>query len=395
MNAATLDNVTLDSFFRHFKNIRLATAKDQTALSAFHQSAVMRSGSVCLAYDFAGQPQRAADEAGDPTRVALFEQAGTLYGTASLSARSARLDGESVSYGYLGNLRIDQKMPRELRREWRQFYGHLVRHAKVVPAFLKPAFLLTAILDENQTALRFLTQHLKTVRYWPLQHYTAVTALAPKPFRRLRVDGVTIRFARHSDFESVKTFLSLCSSTRRCSEAYETNRPGALEWCLTRWNDFAIEQFVVAEREGEVLAVVAPRLTPHRRLRIHVAPAVLRAALAAARLVGMPKANIPGPLNLLHLTHLELLPSLDIATKTKLFDAVLTFVFERVVRPMKAHGMTWATWPQFDTSTSAPGWLSVRSAGTLFEVTTPEATVSPSLLAAAQHGPLPFDLSIS
>lgn len=381
--------------FARFPRIRLATRDDQPSLTALHRSFAMESGAVSLTYDFAGAPLEAAGESGTPTFVALFEEEGQLRGTASLACRRARVGDETIPYAYLANLRVAPGMSAGLRREWRAFYGALVRQARSLPSAGEPRFLLTAVLDENQAAMRALTRRLKEVRYLPLQRYVSVTALAPTPLARRRTCGVELRFAGPTDLPRIRAFLSEAAFRRGLGEDFSlSGHKDELSRRLRCWRDFSVRDFIVAEADdGRLLAVTAPRLTPSRKLRLERASRPLRAALRGARLLGVPAVQVPGPLELLYLTHLELSPALSVERREAVLEALLAFVWERVSRPRRAHALSFALWPELGWPLRRlRGWLQLRTPGTLYQVVARDEEGDERLRCAAAAAPLPLEL---
>ena len=332
--------MNVDTLFAPFPHVRLATSADRAALSAFHRQVAMKVGPLSLAYDY--DPEGPVDPT---TFVSLFEDQGRLRGTASLCRGSFETGGQRVSYGYLGNLRIGPGMSPTVRTEWRRFYAALVSHAQHIEAAGCPRFLLTAVLDQNERALRFLTKHLKEVRYLPVQRYHSVTAFGPTPFARVKTSGVS--FEHHPESGQV-----------------------------------------VARRDGQVIAQVTPRPAPNRTLLVTEAAWPMRLALEALSI------QVPGPVKLIYFTDLWLDGALN--DRQQVFEAMAHFVWREVARPAGAHGLCFASFPDFSGATfDLPRWLRMRTPGTLYEVIPRDGCASPLLQRAAKAGPLPFNLSTS
>ena len=349
----------------------------------------MRGNGTALGYDVA-DPLQAAAESGAPAFVALFEDSqGGLCGTASLTNRALRLEGQSVRYGYLGDLRISPRMPAALRRTWRRFLGALIAEGPGIQGLGSPTFFLTAVLDGNERALKFLTKALKEVRYVPLQKYATRLAVASWPWARRGDARWAVRRANAGDVEAIKALLASGSPLGADADALEEH--------FATWKDFSVESFLVAEDAGgTAVGVVAPRFNPSRQLWVQAVPTGARWVLRAAQVFGMAELQVPGPLKILYLSHLGLSPSLSGEAKSGVLGALSHFAWREVARPAGAHAMATYEVPQFDFPAPRPsGFARMSVKGMLFEVHPAGGSPHGALETASKSGALPFDLSVS
>jgi hypothetical protein len=387
----------VDRLLGRFPRVRLAGPSEEPALAEFHRSIEMAAGGISMSYDFGAAPLRAAAEAGAPSHVALFCEGDQIQGSASLSCRTGLLGANRLAYGYLANLRISPSSSRPLRREWREFFAALVREMGDLPSAGRPRFLLTTILDQNTTAVRFLTQHVKQVRYVPLQRYESVVAFGPGPWARRRVSGVCFRLGTGADLPRIRSFLVSSSAAQEFREDFRTSGADELERRLSTWEGFGLENFLLAERnDGQLVAVTAPRIPRHRWLLLRKVDAPRRWGLQAAALLGGRRLEVPGALKLLYLTHLAVDPGLPRSERNALLDVLLFEAHRRFQRPWRAHALCFARTPALGfPGGTLRGWARVRTPGTVYQVLPAEDDPDPELVRAARVAPLPLDLSTS
>ncbi len=365
-------STSVEALFAPFPHVRLAQSADQRPLREFHRSIAMKTNALSLAYDY-------ANALADPTEfVSLFEDEGRIQGTATLACREARSEsGEVVPYGYLANLRIAPKMSAGVRREWRRFYGALVAQAPDLEVAGRPRFMLTAILDDNVAAIRFLTKHLREVTYRPVQRYESVTTFGPTSLARTAVAGVLIRPATPDDELGARA-ITIAKGLSGANAAFDASHT------------------VLAVRDGRIVAAVTVRHTPNRTLMITEASRPMRWLLRALRWLGVCRIDVPGPVRMAYLTDVRLSPALSGRDRRGIFEAIASYAWHHLVKPSGAQAMCFASWPDFAAATYAlPRWLAVRTAGTLYEVVPAGAPGSPVLAQGAAAGPLPFDLTNS
>ncbi len=216
---------------------------------------------------------------------AFFENNGRAVGMFSAGSRRVWVDGE-ISMRYLSDLRIHP--------EW-QGSSLLARGFRLMrrEVFRPGEWAQTLVLEDNARALELLTSRRGGLpEYRPAGRY--VSWLLPSQ----RVDSdprIQVRRATAIDLPTMQMLLEASARRRSFSGIVDLAELGK-----PVWRDLAIEDFLVAERHGEIVGMVALwDQSAFQRLRIHGYSRTVAALRPVWNLLGgvpLPEAGQTVPL---------------------------------------------------------------------------------------------------
>ena len=216
-------------------------------------------------------------QADEPCVWAAFEHGGRAVGVFSAGLRQVWLRGERPKR-YLSDLRIhpDWQGSSLLARGFR-----VLRHEVFRPG----EWAQTLVLEDNVRALEMLTHRRGGLpEYRPAGRY--VSWLLPNQRIDARSD-CQVRRATHADLGVMQVLLDASSRRRSFAGVVNLADLGKTSWC-----DLAIEDFLIAERDGVVTGMMGLwDQSAFQRLRIQAYPPLV----AALRPLWNSLASVPLP----------------------------------------------------------------------------------------------------
>lgn len=185
-------------------------------------------------------------------RVFVAEVEGKLEGVATLLGREGWLAGERVRLGYLGDLRLSER----LRGGF--FLGaQLGRHFQAAMQELGAEVALTAIIESNAPAVRFLTRSTRRFPdkpvYTPWRAFQILNLHLTRK-RRPRRGPCEVRRAGTDDLPAIAALLAADHRARPFGYVLDEQ---VLCKRLSRWPGLRLEDFFCAWRGAELVGVVA------------------------------------------------------------------------------------------------------------------------------------------
>jgi hypothetical protein len=249
---------------------------------------------------------------------------GGIAGMASILVRDAYLDGRLVKVGYLGDLRLSRGA--EGRHLLDRAYGPILSAARERYGC---DYFLTAIIASNARARRALTVQTERgarrgrPRYTLVREFDIRSLHLVLPRRPRNQPGILVRRAATGDLPAVAALLD--ADARRRPYGYPMPER-ELRRRLTAWPGLRVESFLVAERAGRLVGVVAPwDAAPVKETVVCGYRKAMRRTRflhdLAARLLRRPQLPNPGEaFRYQYLTHLAV-PSDDPTILRALLDA--------------------------------------------------------------------------
>ncbi len=331
--------VSLLDIVSKYSHVRLATADDNEAILAFLATVEMETTGLNLRYDRTPDFFSFIREQGDCGFTFLFlNDDRTIGGLCVASFRRFYVKGRLVRAGYLSDLRLHPKLSRRARVQWRQCYAEVVEQAHHIKEFENCEYLCTAILAENEAAIKALASGKSGFNYRELMRYESfavlgrlpigplrrlIPALSPGPYRVRRAtpeDKPRLRALLHQENSQriLGDFVAHDESYDELARRFET------------WTGLTIESFLLAENKtGELVACAAP--WTHRESRRLVVDSIGFAQSLLGEilpLLGGKRIRAGRDFSVLNFTHLAFADSLSNRQAQHAFHALLAATYD-------------------------------------------------------------------
>jgi hypothetical protein len=342
-------NMKLNDVLAPYKYFTLATPEDGKEILNFFREITMDMKSFKVRFDRGNDFFEFCNEQGKKTFVFVIkDESKKITGTGSIALIDHYLNGKKETCAYLGDLRISPKANPKIRIHWKKFYGELISNFEIIEEFKGVKFLYTAILDENQNALRSLLKNNEQFLYHELSTYQAVNVFIKKPFANISKElKVT-----HLNENDLLSFLSQVSKLNGFQPAYDLTNDNELTRRKTAWEGFAFSDFLsVKNPEGKIIASTLPRIFKSKKLVVEDMNTAFQLLSKILPVVGIPKINDGEPINILYLTHLTFHPDSTSIEKTEALSVILNHLLvNRKKNQNKFHFISYFDFPQWNIS---------------------------------------------
>lgn len=243
----------MDLVSKH-KLCHLAQRSDNEKILNFFNSAPMKGDGLILSYDRSPDFFRFLDAQSEDYFVFWFGENEIVEGVGTVVIRPGMIRGEKTFVGYLGDLRFNSS--KKLAVAWRKFYSDLIKYSVEIEEFHFCRFFLTAIIDENKSAINSLVMSEKnSFKYSHKQNYQMINILGRKPFclSSMNLD-VSVDFGNSADLSEIKDFLKKHHDKRPFGFVYNENHD-ELDFRLKNWKNFSVDNLIILKKDQRIVAV--------------------------------------------------------------------------------------------------------------------------------------------
>lgn len=342
----------LNDILHPYKYFSLASKEDNQGILDFFKSMKMETKSYSLRYDRGNDYfQFAYDQSQNPFVFLMRNDEGQILGTAAIAVIPHIINGKRELTGYLGDLRISPLLNAKIRLTWKKCYRDLIVHFKEIEEFKGIKYLYSAILDENQNAMRSLLKNNDDLIYEELTNYETYNFFLKKPSFSSKLSTLERQFSiSTTSSEELRAFYDTFKSLPGMQDDYgkknSIDSQDELDRRLSTWENFSIDSFkVVRNKEQKIIAAFAPWIPQSKKLVVESIDKKLAFIGALLPLFGVPAIKVKKDLTVLYLTHLKF----EIGISNKERQDVLDFITQHYLKSPKRnfHLISFFTFPHW------------------------------------------------
>lgn len=327
----------LNDLLSPYKYFFRAEKKDNQDILDFFNFITMDTSDFSVRYDrgtdfFAFTNEQSSD-------VVVFimrDEKGLVKGTASICFLPHTYNSKKEIFAYLGDLRISPTLSAKIRINWKKCYSEIIEKFSVIEEFKGVKYLYSAILDDNQNAMRSLLKNNDQLIYHKLTAYQTFNVLKKDFFQ----DNTLLSQTKSFDIEW------LSSNDPKLLAFYRSNvSPVGLapyftqqdqEYCeltyhLKNWK--GLEQskaLVVLERTTKnIMAATIPWMCETKKLVIERMSSKQKLLSFLSPLVGIPSLKESQGIQVLYLTHLHFALNSPLTDRSAIITKILNALFDK------------------------------------------------------------------
>lgn len=282
-----------------------ASESDNRDILEFFNSITMDTKSMSLRYDRGSDFFQFTKEQSSNSLIFIIrDDKKIIKGTASISFIPHFYQGKMEIFGYLGDLRISPTLSAKIRIHWKKCYSEIIENFQNLEEFRGVRYLYTAILDDNQSAMRSLLKNNDQLIYHHLTNYQTFNVLQMKFFESFRKNKY---LTEKTSLENISPFLYEQASGAGLKPYYCDNNDSEILRHLTSWQGFNKDSFcvVLEPNTKKVLATYAPWICQSKKLVIEKMNFRQKILSFFSPLLGIPSLKNKNAINLMYLTHLH------------------------------------------------------------------------------------------
>lgn len=314
----------LNDLLTPYKFFSVATTADNEGILDFFKSMTMHTKNFSLRYDRGMDYfQFANEQSQKPFTFIMRNEEGKILGTASIATIPQMINGEEKLLGYLGDLRISPLLGAKIRLTWKKCYGEIIHHFKEIEEFKGISYLYSAILDENQNAMRSLLKNNDRIIYQELTTYESHNLFLCKPFSSFSATNFHLTNSNEFELRSFLESLKNCAGMQDDMGLLSSHHQDELSRRLVSLKGLTIDSFIlIRNKEQKVVACVAPWICSSKKLVVERISPFLSFIGKILPLFGVPAIRKKKELKVLYLTHLKMHPDLNTADKKEILDLI-------------------------------------------------------------------------
>jgi hypothetical protein len=214
----------------------------------------MKGEGLVLSYDRSPDFFRFLEAQSKDYFVFWFGENNLVEGVGTVVIRPGMIRGEETFVGYLGDLRFNSS--KKLAVAWRKFYSDLIKFSVEIEEFHHCRFFLTAIIDENRSAINSLVMSEKnSFKYSLKQNYQMINILGRNPFYlSSKNSDVSLDFGNSSDLPEIKDFLKKHHDKRPFGFVF-TSEYDELEFRFEHWKNFSVDKLIILKSNGKIVGI--------------------------------------------------------------------------------------------------------------------------------------------
>lgn len=308
----------LNDLLTPYKYFSLATSHDNQGILDFFKTMKMETKTFSLRYDRGNDYfQFAYDQSSTPFVFVMRNDEGTILGTAAIAVVPHFINGKRVITGYLGDLRISPLLNAKIRLTWKKCYRDIIVHFKEIEEFQGIRYLYSAILDENQNAMKSLLKNNEGLIYEELTTYETYNFFLKKPFSKLSNLKLDKHFTLTETNENeIRSFYESVKHLPGMQDDYglrlNPDVKDELDRRVETWENFGINSFrAVKNSEQKIIAVFAPWIPESKKLVVESVDRKLALIGSLLPLFHVPAIKVKKDLTVLYLTHLKFSPNIS------------------------------------------------------------------------------------
>lgn len=310
-----------------YKFFELAGPSDNQGLLDFFKTMTMDTSAYSIRYDRGDDFFSFTNEQSKRSYVFIIrDEKGIIKGTAAIALIPHFLDGKKEICAYLGDLRISPSLNPKIRVLWKKCYSDIITNFVNLDEFKDIRYLYSAILDDNQNAMRSLLKNNDQIYYHELSHYETINIYSNHFFNRNRLKSKTFEITNGSPDE-IHSFLGQDSSRSGMKQyiSPSDNDKDELHQRFQRWENFSFDSFITVKNKtnNDIVFTCAPHMPRTKKLiaeRMSLPHKLLGLLLP---LLGIPALREKKEIKVLYLTHLVFSPTLSSIEKTEVLSLVL------------------------------------------------------------------------
>lgn len=386
----------LNTILNPYKYFSLATAHDNEGILEFFKTIKMETPSFSLRYDRGNDFFQFAKEQSDkPFIFIMRNEEGKILGTAAIAVIPHMINGKRELLGYLGDLRISPLLSAKIRLNWKKCYREIIVHFKEIEEFQGIRYLYSAILDENQSAMRSLLKNNEDLIYEELTTYKTYNYFLANPFKRSALKKSLPDFVLENINESeLRVFLDILKFQNGMQDDMgicTNGQDDELTRRLKVWKNFNSESFcVIRNREQKPIAVFAPWICQTKKLVVEHIDFKLKILGHLLPLLGVPAIKTKSELRVLYLTHLKFAPSITNLERQQILDFIVNHFLKQKNRDF--HLISFFTFPEWEYQNHF--FLGQETKGRFYQVMNKNEWEKKDFLPLLGHAPA-FDIGIA
>lgn len=337
-------NMKLNDILQPYKYFFLATPEDNSAILNFFNSISMDTKSFSLRYD-RGQDffLFSKEQAKDYFIFIMKDESGIIRGVASILLVPHFINGKKEYCAYLGDLRISPLLSAKIRVTWKKCYSEIIEHFSSIDEFMGIRYLYSAILDENQNAMRSLLKNNDQIIYHHLTPYKTFNIIRTSPFSIFTKDKYRIVTL---DFKKIKNFLYQFAPIDGLAPFFSDDNDDELTRRLNSWTNLKGESFLaVINDQNEIAAIFAPWESPNKKLVIEKMSFSQKLLSFLFPLLGIPPFKEKEAINVLYLTNLTFNSNFP---KSEIKNILSSILFYLLKKPRNFHVISFFVFPQWE-----------------------------------------------
>jgi hypothetical protein len=214
----------------------------------------MKGEGLVLSYDRSPDFFRFLEVQSKDYFVFWFGENDIVEGVGTVVIRPGMIRGEKAFVGYLGDLRFNSS--KKLAVAWRKFYSDLIMYSVEIEEFHYCRFFLTAIIDENKSAINSLVMSERnSFKYSHKQNYQMINILGRNPLcLRSKNSDISVDVGNSSDLPEIKKYLKKHHEKRPFGFAFNDNHD-ELEFRFKNWTNFSLNKLIILKKHGRIVGV--------------------------------------------------------------------------------------------------------------------------------------------
>ncbi len=317
--------MTLDDFFNGHPNFRRAKNEDNLAILNFFNSITMDTNTLSLRYDRGVDFFNFSREQSNRNyNFVIEDDDNKIKGTGTIALIDHLYNGKKETFAYLGDLRISPTLNAKIRIRWKKCYSDLIKCFKEIDEFKSVAFLYTAILEDNQAAMRSLLKNNDDLIYHELSSYNAYNIYLKKPFSPISNAYYVKKISRKEYKEFVIKDKDIGLMNYIDHENYDE-----LDRRLDTWNNVSEDEILaVFNSKNEIVLATIPWICKSKKLIIEKMSPIMTMLTKLLPLLKIPSFHVGSPVNVLYLTHLHFNFKSSSDDRTQALNTVLAYLFK-------------------------------------------------------------------
>ena len=327
----------LDNLLKPYKYFFRAEEKDNEEILEFFNAITMDTTDFSVRYDRGSDFFSFTREQSKKVIVFIMRnEKGLIKGTANICFLSHTYNGKKEVFAYLGDLRISPTLNAKIRLSWKKCYSEIVEHFSIIEEFNGVKYLYSAILEDNQNAIRSLLKNNDKLIYHNLTTYETFNVLRKDFFQnkstltKLNIydiewlpttdSNLLIFYRQNISHEGLAPYFSSINSDE-CELNYHLNHWAGLKHS---------KAIVILDRATrQIQAATIPWMCESKKLVIEKMSFKQKILSCLSPLIGIPPLRESQEIQVLYLTHLHFSLSIQSTDRSAILTKILNAIFDK------------------------------------------------------------------
>lgn len=324
-----LASMTLEEHLSSYKNLALAQTSDNEEILHFLKNIPMESAAVSLKYDRAPDFFALLKAQGHRFFVIKFlNKDKSIGGIGVITIRYAWVNGRQGQVAYTSDLRVSPTLYNRARLDWRNYYTDMIRVFKSIDELADVDYFHTAILDDNEQAIRALCNPKSKLKYEKICPYRSVSLYGRLPFNSLKTNYTVSSTPKVSELES---FLEQTNKQITGGQFYAQDSDlSELKRRSHNLPDYAPQKYlVIRDSNGKIIACTIPTSNQNmRRIVIHKMNFRYKVLTCLTPLIRGKRLKTGQGLKILYLSDLCFLETLNDQEKSNIVTSFIKYIYK-------------------------------------------------------------------